>query len=100
MKTKLHICYICAGILVQPLYALWLVGQSLGSQGSRLVDSVGLLVESLSPLASSVLPSTLPQDFLSSVQCWPWVFAHLFCLAAGWSLSEDSSARLLSVSLG
>ena len=61
MKTKLLICLICAGDL-DPAHACSLVGDSISGspQGSRLVDSVGLLVESLSPPAPSIMSSTLP----------------------------------------
>lgn len=31
METELHVCYICAGASVQPVYALWLVALSLES---------------------------------------------------------------------
>jgi hypothetical protein len=53
MKTKLHICYICAEEL-GPAHAHSLVSDSVSesSQGSRLADPVGLSVESLSSLRS------------------------------------------------
>ena len=46
-----------------------LVGGSVSGspQGSRLVDTVGLLVESLSSLDLTILPQTLPKDPLSSI---------------------------------
>jgi hypothetical protein len=47
MKTKVHICYICAGAGVCSL-AGCIVAES--PQGSRVVDSVGLPVKVLSPL--------------------------------------------------
>lgn len=57
-------------------------------QGSRVVDSVGLPVESLF--------SSGPQSFSSSSIRLPKLhlmlgcrFLHLFSLVAGWSLSED-----------
>ena len=58
MKTKLHICYICAGGLgsahVCMLFGWWF---SLWEpQGSRLVVSVGLLMESLLFPGPSALP--------------------------------------------
>ena len=48
-----------------------LVGGSVfeSSQGSRLVDSVGLPVEFLSHSGLSVLPPTLPKESLTSTQC-------------------------------
>jgi hypothetical protein len=53
MKIKLHICCICAGGL-RPVLVCSLVGGlvSWKAQGSRIVDSVGLLVKP-SPLSSS-----------------------------------------------
>lgn len=70
MKTKLHICFICSGALA-PALVCSLVGCSvLGtSQGPRLVDFIGLLMESLSPLGSSILLPTLPQELLNLVEC-------------------------------
>jgi hypothetical protein len=61
MKTKLHICYKCVGG-PSPVPAYSLVGGSVSVNlhGPRLVDSVGLLVESLSPPAPSIMSSTLP----------------------------------------
>jgi hypothetical protein len=57
MKTKWHICYICVEGL-GPAHACSLVGGSVSGsrRGSRLGDSVGLLVESLSPLGHSIFP--------------------------------------------
>jgi hypothetical protein len=47
MKIKQSICYIFAGDL-DPAHVCFLVGSLVsGSQGSRSVDSVGLLVVSL-----------------------------------------------------
>ena len=61
-----HLLHICRGI--GPAFVCSIVGSSVSGipQGSRLVDTVGL-VESLSPLGFSVLPPTLPQEFPSSV---------------------------------
>jgi hypothetical protein len=68
MKTKLNICYICEGrprsslcLIFGWWFSLW------EPQGSRLVDSVGLPVEFLSPLGAAILPSMLqssPVDLL------------------------------------
>ena len=79
-----------------------LVGGSVSGnpQGCRTVDSVGLLVESLSPLGSSVLP---PNSFtrLSELGLmFGCRSLHLFWSAVGWSFSEDSYARFLSVNPG
>ena len=69
-------------------------------QGSRLVDSVGLPVEFLSPPGSSNLSPTLSQDFPGVLfDVWSGSL-HLFQPAAGWSLSEDSYARLLASNPG
>ena len=83
-----------------PAHVWSLVGGSVpGSpQVYRLVDSVGLLVESLLPPGSSNLPPILPQDFLSSMYylavCLCIYFGQLLCV-----LSEDKYARLLSVGI-
>lgn len=55
MKNKLFICYIYAGDL-DLAYACHLVGDSVSGrpQGSRLVISVGLSVESLSSFGPSI----------------------------------------------
>jgi hypothetical protein len=54
--------------------------------GARLVDSVGLPLESL-------LSSTKFPEFHLMLGCGS---LPLFPLTAGWSLSEDSYARILS----
>jgi hypothetical protein len=76
------------------------VGSVSGSsQGSRLVDSVGLLVEFLSLLGPSILPpnssTRLPElhiMFICGSLC-------LFWSVSRWILSDNSYARLLSVSI-
>lgn len=60
----------CHGVLVWPICAFWLVKVSEISPGSRLVESVGLSVWSLSPSGFSILPPTLPQWTLTSIQWW------------------------------
>ena len=65
MKTKLYLCYKRVGCL-GPAPVRSLVGGSvyMSSHKPRLVDSVGLLVVSLTPPAPSVLlltPSSLVQ---------------------------------------
>ena len=53
-KTKLHNDYMCVEGLGSSMHVLWLVVQSLWAPlGPRLVDSVGFLVVSLTPLAPS-----------------------------------------------
>lgn len=52
MKTKLHIYYKCVGSL-GPAHAH---SVAVGPHGLGLVDSVGLLSVSFTPLASSILP--------------------------------------------
>ena len=86
MRSKLLICYICAGGL-GPICAHSVVGDSVSGspQVSRLFNSVDLPVESISCL--------VPQSQLFCKTL------HLFPLAAGWSLSEDSYARFLSASI-
>jgi hypothetical protein len=70
MKTKLYICCKCVGGL-GPTHACSLVGGSVSvsPQGLRLLDSVGLLVMSLTSPALSILSPTLPHDSLSSAWC-------------------------------
>jgi hypothetical protein len=63
MKTKLHICYKLVGGLDPASTCSLVCGSvSVSPHGPRLVDSVGLLVVSLTPLAQAILFSTLPQD--------------------------------------
>jgi hypothetical protein len=59
MKTKLHNYYTCEDLLV---HVCSLVGGSVSMSlyGPRLVDSVGFLVVSLTPLTPSILPPHLP----------------------------------------
>jgi hypothetical protein len=64
MKTNLLICYICAAGL-DPTHLV--CGSVSGKKESRLVDYVGLPVESLSSLDPSIVPTTLPYDSLSSI---------------------------------
>jgi hypothetical protein len=75
MKTKLYICYICAGVL-GPVGAYSLGGGSVSgsSQWSRLVDIVGLPVESMSTSCSSILS---PEDSQTPSYILLWVYAPL-----------------------
>jgi hypothetical protein len=61
--------------------------------GSRLVDSVGFLMVSLTSLDASILPPPPTQD--SIFGCGS---QHLFPSAAGWSFSDESYVKLLSIS--
>jgi len=67
--------------------------------GHRLVDYVGLLVVSLTTLAPSVLPPPLQQDSPQFYLMFDCGSLHQFPAVAGWSLSDDSYARLLSASI-
>ena len=69
MKTKLHICYKCAGGLCTA-HACSLVGNSVSGNpyGPRKFDFVNLVV-SLATLALSIFSPTLPQDSLNSTYC-------------------------------
>ena len=68
MQTNLYFCYICAGHWGAGGLGATGISSSVGDsdsgspQGSRLFDSIGLPVESLSSLGPSVLPPTLPQE--------------------------------------
>lgn len=77
-----------------PVHAQYCIGDSVSEslQDSRLVDSVGLLMESLSPPFPSILPHCCPTE-LCLFGCGS---LYLFWSAVGWSLSEDSYAKLQS----
>ena len=66
-KTKLQICYICAGPLGLALDN-FLVGGSVSESAkmSRLVDSSGLHLEFLTLLGTTILSPAFPKDFHSS----------------------------------
>ena len=100
MKTKLYICYICAGGL-NPTLICSSVDRSVSEnlQGSRVADcwsSFGIFIPSKflnsSPNSSTRFPKLGIVFGCGSL--------HLFQSASGWSLSEDSYARLLSVNPG
>jgi hypothetical protein len=86
-----------------PAHVCFFIGSSVSRspQGYRLVDSVGLLVESLSPPGPSVLSPSLPHDHPKppDPQKFERESLHHLPLAAGWSFSEDSYTRLLSASI-
>lgn len=98
MKIKLHICYICVGRPRSNLcmffgwwFRLW------EPQGSRWVDSVGLPIKIPIPFVISFFLL-----FHKSSQVCPLfgcVCLGLSESTVGWSLSEDSHARLLSASI-
>ena len=67
IKNTLHICYECVGHLgLTHVCALIGYSVSVSPYGHRLVGSVGLLVVSLTPWASSILSPTLLQDSSST----------------------------------
>ena len=70
---------------------------SESSQEFRLVDSIGLPVESLTSLGPSILSPnsfTRPRELHLKFHCGS---QHLSESVAGWSLSEDSYGRVLSL---
>ena len=74
MKAKLHIYYICA-VGLYPVLDHSLVGDSVSgsSQGSRLVDYVGIFVRSQFFSVNSIFPKT----FLAPLSISLWDFASL-----------------------
>jgi hypothetical protein len=74
------------------MYALWLVVLSLRSKGSSLLDSVSLPVKCLSPFGPSIL------SLNSSVRV-PMLYPWFGCWSMLGEASEESHARLLSVSI-
>ena len=63
MKTKLHICYNCVeGIDSAHACSLAGVPVFMSLHDPRLVDSVDLLVVSMTPPAGSLLPLIVKQD--------------------------------------
>lgn len=71
MKTKCGVWRVGGEEVLGPAPACSLFGVSVSVKlhGSKLVDSVNLLVVSMTSLAHSILSSTLPQDFPSSAHC-------------------------------
>jgi hypothetical protein len=68
-EDQADIFYICVWVWgARSTHVYSLIGGSVSGslKGFRLVDSVGLLMEFLSPLCPSILPPTLPQESLSS----------------------------------
>jgi hypothetical protein len=99
MESKLHICCMCTWDLSPTHVRCSLVGSSVSgsSQRSGLVDSVCPPVGFTSLPCPSVLPSTVHEWPWPPSNCW--LYLHLSQSDAGWSFSEDSYARLLSVSI-
>jgi hypothetical protein len=66
---QFHAIYVPGSL--KPACACSLVSFSVSgsSKGSRLVETIVLPVEFLSPSGSSIFPSTLPQGSLTSAQC-------------------------------
>lgn len=102
MKIKPHICYMCAESLT-PAHACSLVRGSVFGSPQGLFDSqlkVSLLCQSscgiLVPFRS-LNPS--PNSSISAPELYPPFGCgslHLLQSAVGWSLSQDSDAKLLS----
>ena len=70
MKSQLHNCYICEeGRGSIPCIVCGSQFRFVSLSGPRLVDSVGFLVVSLTPLAPPILPPPLPQDSPTSAEC-------------------------------
>jgi hypothetical protein len=69
VKTKLYISYICVEGLGPACGDHFLVGDSVSEscQVSMMVGTIGLTVESLPSLCTSILILTLPLASLSSI---------------------------------
>ena len=95
MKTKMN-CYICAGGL-GPACAGSLVGGSVPGrpQGSRLVDTLGLIVGSVSFPGPTSLPPTLPSIRLLEL-CL--MFGYGLCICFGQLLGGASQRTAMLVS--
>jgi hypothetical protein len=67
--------------LVQPVYALWLVAQSLRSHRCPLVSSVSFSVKFLSLLGLSILPKLFLKrpKLLSNIWLWASVSVSVSC---------------------
>jgi hypothetical protein len=83
---KAALCYICAWDLGPVLECSLVEGLSGSSQGSRLVDTVGLSVGLTSTSVTSILSPILPWGPLSSVPCLP---LHI-CACLSQLLGRDS----------
>jgi hypothetical protein len=67
-QTRQFSAVYMSGTFGQLIYDAWLVAQCLRSQGSRLVETAGLPMESLSSCPSSILPLIQPQGSSISIQ--------------------------------
>ena len=96
MKSKLHICFICAEGLGLS-HACSLVGSlvSVSFHGFRVVDSVDYLVMSLTSLAPSILPPLFPR-FPKVHLMFCCGYLHQFASVTGSIVSDDIYTKLLS----
>jgi hypothetical protein len=93
MKTKPHICYICAEDLGLSRGCSLLTGSvSVSPYEPRLVDSVGFLALSLTSLAPLILLPHLPQDSLSST----YYLAVGLCICFHLLLVETSDMTVIA----
>ena len=84
MESKLHVRYICTwGLWSACVSSLVNASFSGSSQGFRLVDSVGLLVEFLTPSGHSILPQLFHKTPWPLLNVWPWVFSSVS--VSGWA---------------
>ena len=76
--TKLHTCLISVGD-IGPVHTYSSVGGSVSVRpyGTRLVNSVGFLVVSLTLLAPTILPLPLSWIPQALPNVWLWVFASV-----------------------
>ena len=92
------LCYICSRNHAPAHVCSSVDGfVSLSSQGSALLDTVGLLKGLASRTYPSILPHTLHRDPWPESNGWLWVSASV-SVSRWFSLSEDSHARLMSTS--
>jgi hypothetical protein len=104
MKTKLYICYICAGakVFIQALvcfFFFWLIVQSLGAprvQVSWFCCSSCAVPTPSRFLGPSQNPSTRLSELCPTFGCG---CLRLFQSSAGWRVSADSYTRFLSASI-
>ena len=93
---RLHFYYIYAGVIVLANTHIFVGGSVSGSiQGSELVDPFGLFCGVLVLFRSFSPPNSytrLPELLL----IYGYESLYLFSFGAGWSLSEDNYARVLS----
>ena len=96
-KTILHNCNICAGGLGKLCEGFLVCSSvSVSNYGPKLIDSVGFLVVSLTPLAPTILFSFFAL-FVRIPQAPPNCLAVGFCICFHQRLGE---ASLMTVELG